>query len=1246
MRILSVSGENLASLQGPFSIDFESEPLARAGLFAITGPTGAGKSTILDAICLALYGTTPRLQSVAGRGHAVGSEEEESRLTNTDPANLLRKGTARGHAEVVFVGRDGVRYRARWAVRRARERVNGRIQTPTAELWNEETGEQVGRTRTEVYQAIEERVGLSYEQFCRSVLLAQGEFSRFLLAGEKERAELLERVTGTEIYRRISVAAHERYAEAKRALEDVRAELRGIQVLSEEERTQKEEELREREHKLREVRRALDEAKEAVAWYDRQRELRTELGEARKTLEEFEAAWKEAEPLRERVRRAEEVEPLRDVLAAVSRAEAVEKEAAEKLEKALDHERELEEVAGQARDHAEAASEAYARAEKHLEETLPLVQRARELDHELAVARRELDRAIAERKETTRKIEGQKKEIESLDEGIRGCEARLAESEAWLAERPELAPLAAQWERWRAQLLRAGEAMREGREAERKGTEFEADLTRLDSALRRASEEADEAQRKAAEAEAEAEKASRHAARISREAFRRRRANLDRVERAALVLAHRADEIGRVTKEAAELRERRERAAGEAARAGEEAAKLEAQAELLARQLEKEEGLLRQARRALDLSEQRALLREGEPCPLCGSCEHPWATENAALAERLKERTERVEERRKQLDGVVRQRADELARRREAEKREKEAARGVEERDAALVKHEEGWREQALELAQAVGEAFPGELFDPPPFGERGGVDELLQRVTVSRKALDGEEAEADRLVQAATEARERADAGRAERDARREAVRGVEKERDEFAARLREARLAAEAAKKEAASLFEPLADRFGEGAAEDLGRDPRAFVERLEERVQEWRAHDQARTEARESLGALHPRRQAAEDRLREYESAEKEQAEGVEAARGAVDELAKRRQEVLGGESADAVEERLRGEVARAADERERANGAKAKAEQDLGAARALRKRAQTDRDEAKIRAIEARKERDRALEAKGIGLEEAEARLGHTPEDLAKWREHLAEIDKRLERARALLGERERALRTHEERGRPAVEEEVARKSREELEAPLEEAETAFHDARTALERDRLARKQAEEILPALEEKEREAKKWGQLHELIGSASGDKFQLFAQSLTLDVLLAHANVHLEDLAPRYRLERVPGENLQLQVVDRDMGDEIRPTNSLSGGETFLVSLALALGLSGLSATTPVESLFVDEGFGSLDPQALDVALAALDALQATGRKVGVISHVQGMAERIGIQIRVQPQGRGRSQVRVVRA
>jgi exonuclease SbcC len=147
------------------------------------------------------------------------------------------------------------------------------------------------------------------------------------------------------------------------------------------------------------------------------------------------------------------------------------------------------------------------------------------------------------------------------------------------------------------------------------------------------------------------------------------------------------------------------------------------------------------------------------------------------------------------------------------------------------------------------------------------------------------------------------------------------------------------------------------------------------------------------------------------------------------------------------------------------------------------------------------------------------------------------------------------------------------------------------------------------------------------------------------VFAQSLTLDALLAHANLHLDDLSPRYRLARVPGHDLDLQVVDRDMGDEIRSVHSLSGGESFLVSLALALGLSSLSSRdTRVESLLIDEGFGSLDPSTFEVALAVLDALQASGRKVGVISHVPGLAERIGVRIAVKPQGPGRSVVRVM--
>ena len=147
------------------------------------------------------------------------------------------------------------------------------------------------------------------------------------------------------------------------------------------------------------------------------------------------------------------------------------------------------------------------------------------------------------------------------------------------------------------------------------------------------------------------------------------------------------------------------------------------------------------------------------------------------------------------------------------------------------------------------------------------------------------------------------------------------------------------------------------------------------------------------------------------------------------------------------------------------------------------------------------------------------------------------------------------------------------------------------------------------------------------------------------VFDRVLAANPMLVQANQHLKGLSQRYALMRVPGEDLVLQIVDHYQGDEVRSVNSLSGGESFLVSLALALGLATLSAKdTHIGSLFIDEGFGTLDPDTLDVALSSLDALQASGRQVGLISHVPGMTERIGVQIQVVPRGGGRSSIRIV--
>ena len=167
---------------------------------------------------------------------------------------------------------------------------------------------------------------------------------------------------------------------------------------------------------------------------------------------------------------------------------------------------------------------------------------------------------------------------------------------------------------------------------------------------------------------------------------------------------------------------------------------------------------------------------------------------------------------------------------------------------------------------------------------------------------------------------------------------------------------------------------------------------------------------------------------------------------------------------------------------------------------------------------------------------------------------------------------------------------------------------------------------------------------ESERWAKLNELAGSADGAKFRRIAQGYTLDILLNYANVQLRELTSRYRLERVP-ETLALQVIDRDMCDEVRTVHSLSGGESFLVSLALALGLSSLSSNRMrVESLFIDEGFGSLDAETLRVAMDALESLRTQGRKIGVISHVQEMTERIPVRICVNRAGNGRSFLEVL--
>lgn len=231
----------------------------------------------------------------------------------------------------------------------------------------------------------------------------------------------------------------------------------------------------------------------------------------------------------------------------------------------------------------------------------------------------------------------------------------------------------------------------------------------------------------------------------------------------------------------------------------------------------------------------------------------------------------------------------------------------------------------------------------------------------------------------------------------------------------------------------------------------------------------------------------------------------------------------------------------------------------------------------------------------------------------------------------------------------------LEESRPQMSREEARALLAQPDSrqALREAveiTARLEADQQRRDSLAALGPALALGRAERERWGALSALIGSSDGKKFRSFAQGLSLEVLLQHANRSLRLLSPRYRVERAPNpqrrpeDDMNIQVIDLSLGGQVRPISSLSGGELFLVSLAMALGLAALAGErTYVGTIFIDEGFGSLDVQALDVAISALESLSAEDRQVGIVSHVGALTERIGVQVRVARHGSGRSTVRV---
>ncbi|KAA0676285.1 AAA family ATPase [Azospirillum brasilense] len=1235
MRILAIRGGNLASLDGTFAVELAGGPLRHAGLFAITGPTGAGKSTILDALCLALFDRMPRLPD--GRGVALGASGDTDAISTTDVRSVLRRGAGAGWAEVDFAGIDGAVYRARWELRRARQNARGQLQKQTMSLTALADGKRLGDGKTSVLDEISRRLGLSFEQFRRAVLLAQGDFANFLKAPATERSALLELLTGTEIYSRISVAAHERSREEQRALEALEAQCAGIGVLTDDERAALDIEAGAAAEAVRREETAFEQARAAVAWHEQDARLAKAEADAAAASARAEGVWREAAARREEAALLRRLQPLRVRLTEADRCAAAASEAGEALARAHATVTEAQDRLVQAEARHREVRGAYETARGAIDAAEPELEQAAALDAEIAALAGQQAGAFADAATAEADAKGIGESWVAIRTALEQARTDSAEREGWLAGQTALLPVADQWARWDALLLRHRDSARAMREAEAEARRtaaeaaaHEAELARLSTVRLDAAARRDAAERTLSALKAKAVE--------SLDTLRGRRTALAERRDGLFVLAQLAEQTARLAADDADAKAEREQQRTAAADGETRAAETKARLDQRRAALEEADAALHRLRlaRREDVASLRAQLAEGEACPVCGATEHPWGGGHTPLDRLAQDQERHVTALRAEVTGLATDQGAHSA----AANAARERAAALDGRLAALAVERATAVERWAERAPAFG--LPAEPDAEIVTRRLSDVDaELAEAGQAEARALD-HKGRLDAAVQtcrerdaALTEAERAIEARTRQRDAARHAESLAMARRDQ-------ATDTRAAVRVELAPPFAGLENWYSR-----LDRDPDAFREDLGGRVAEILRQREGLAQALRDVEALERQAGAKAAELEGARQAEQVARRRCEGLAAALEDRRAARATLLDGRAVAAVKKELADACQRAEALVEQATIARQDAAARLSGAEQT---VATRGDSARRCAAEAEAAADAlaaAAERCGVTVDEARVHLVRDEEWLADEERALAHLEPARRETALLAAERTRLRREHHTAGPPALGVEEAGKAVTETGRRLQEARGRLGEVQARLRADTENRGRLAAVLDRVEAQRKAQGLWATMAQLIGSADGRKLRNFAQSLSLDLLLVQANRYLADLARRYRLERVGGADLEIQVVDGEMGDERRGVHSLSGGEMFLVSLALALGLSAMAGGGGggIGTLFIDEGFGTLDPDSLDLALSCLEALQATGRQVGVISHVPALVERIGVQVRVTPQGGGRSAVTVTR-
>ncbi|MCF2857778.1 AAA family ATPase [Pseudoalteromonas sp. SMS1] len=1209
MKILTIKIQNLASLPEA-EIDFTKAPLKNTGLFAITGETGAGKSTMLDAICLAFYGKTARLKSDSKNKVIFNGDD----IKLNDPRHLLRRGTVSGYAEVGFIGQDGAHYIARWQVARARNKLDGRIKE-AEHVVLKAPDDQVLAQKSKAKLLLQQLLGLNFEQFTRAVLLAQHDFAAFLKANADERAQLLECLTGTEQFSQVGKAIFEAHKAKLETLERFKHKLGDIVLLSDEEKEDKEALLAQLNTQHQALTVEIKAIEQQLSWYVTHSKLQQQHHALATTIADTESALVQQQEEFKTAKLAQLVQHIADNRQQRKQSQRALLDAESALETLSQVD--LQPQIRQKEAAVNAAESAVAEAQASLHKREPDIIRVRELDRIHAEHNTLVEQHQAHLLQLRNVAQNHEKELHILHEQVNGLNVQYAELSTLIATQPSLTELTAHWQEINEVLQQYLVSYDEHRVLAQGIKALESQYTLAQDALAKAQPHCSELEQSLSAGQVKLDQLHAELAGLDYEQLQFQKSQLNKAQQAIAQQTLLDNELLQLQAQIDSLRHQQNSANAQRKDA-------EHQDELTRQQLMLTQDNLHQVQlRASDnISALRAQLEHGKECIVCGATEHPYHVDHIDTHWQ-----QLISDFESQYQAAEKARAQTQARYHEVVSHLEQVNGQLQ---ALLQQHAQIVQKQNTN--QTILSELPESLLDVSKHDmQLSDIDDRLAKYSELTKTQQ-------QTFQAQQQLQQQLSASQA-------MLNQHQSQLQELSQDLKSKMARSEALDAQCRTLMTRITGAYPEPQwLTDFERDPLNAVEALKSKVAQ--RHDKVvqLQKVERTLADTQPQLHAAEHLFAQVSQQIKETAGKLAEQQARCEDTQAQRAALLPlPQSADAWLQTLQDTV----------SNAQSHLQTQKDQCTQLMK--QHDEQALQLKHLtEQRQVYQQTLkdnQARFLNwISEQTHELNETMVDELLALQHsywqpLLEasqvLESQLVEQRSQLQHVQKNIAEHRAVGEPDVGEDELNSQ---LEA-LATAQTALHPQVITLSAHLQTHQDNVEKLQAyqgeLQNKQSDYENWHLLNRLLGDATGKTMRNLAQTQTLKILLHYANHHLSSLSRRYRLT-VIGQSLEIAIIDRDMADEQRSVNTLSGGESFLVSLALALGLASLSSNqVQINSLFIDEGFGTLDPETLSVALDALDALQSQGRKVGVISHVAQMTERVATQIQIKKQAGGYSSV-----